>query len=262
MTDTTDGALVDLLGETRARVVGLVHRGPRTVAELAAELDLSDVAVRRHVHELEQDGLVEGRLEPASGRGRPGTRYQLTGRGERLFPDRSAALAGDLLEFLGSDEGLEGFLAWRRERQRARYAEAVQSRDVETRTRALAEQLTADGYEARVERTADERGRTVLRLTQEHCAIRQLAASYPQLCGAEEQMFADLLGAPLARTQTQAGGAGRCVCEIPLDEPAADDPTRNDPDDPHERHDPEEPNDRVTAGVETDRRDVGSRARF
>lgn len=219
VTATTDDALVDLLGETRARVVELVHARPRTVSELAAALELSDVAVRRHVRELVDDGLLEGHLERRSRRGRPGTRYALTERGERLFPDRSAALAGELLEFLETADELDRFLSWRRQRQRERYAQALEPvpDDVEWRAQALADELTADGYQAGVERTTDERGRTVLRLVQQHCAIRGLAEQRPELCGAEERLFGDLLGAGVIRRETQAGGATACVCDIPVE---------------------------------------------
>ena len=240
MTATTDGALVDLLGETRAKVVELVHQEPRTVSELATVLGLSDVAVRRHVRELVDRGLLEGYTERRPRRGRPGTRYVLTDKGERLFPDRSAALAGELLEFLDAEDDLDRFLAWRRGRQRARYARALNpavegpgagapavddpgagapvADGVERRVQALADELTADGYQAGVERTTDDEGRTVLRLVQQHCAIRSVAAERPELCDAEERLFGDLLGVGVVRRQTQAGGADTCVCDIPVGE--------------------------------------------
>ena len=43
---------------TRGQVLSLLRRGPRTVEELARELDLTDNAIRAHLATLERDGLV------------------------------------------------------------------------------------------------------------------------------------------------------------------------------------------------------------
>ena len=43
---------------TRARVVELLRREPRTVEQLAAALGVTDNAVRLHLGQLERDGIV------------------------------------------------------------------------------------------------------------------------------------------------------------------------------------------------------------
>lgn len=223
MSTELDQTLVDLLGDTRGQVVELLRGSPRTVAELAGDLEVSDVAVRRHLQALERDGFVSAETVRREGPGRPSSRYALTDRARRLFPDRSADLASDLLAYLEQVHGrkaLLGFLRWRQGRQQERYTEQVDAAaDTEGRVSQLAALLTADGFPSRVDTTEAPDGATVLQLRQEHCAIKEVAEDHPELCAYEAALFQQVLGARVSRRQTIAGGASACVCNIvPIDE--------------------------------------------
>lgn len=214
MSSTTANApLIDLLGETRAQIVGLLHDGAATVAELASAMQLTEVAIRRQVRELVADQLVTGRTMRASGPGRPAVRYSLTARGERLFPDRSSDLADDVLTFLYDERGkaeMIAFLRWRLKRQQAHYAGALDGIEtLDDRVERLAELLSQDGFLAEVD--ADTDG---FALTQTHCAIKEAAAAHPQLCAFEAALFREVLGAHVTRRQTIASGAPACVCHV------------------------------------------------
>jgi predicted ArsR family transcriptional regulator len=213
--------LIDLLGETRAQIVALLHDGDATVAELATATELTDVAIRRQLRELVGDGLVTGRSTPAVGPGRPAVRYELTARGERLFPDRSADLAEDVLTFLYDERGkneMIAFLRWRQKRQQEHYAGALDGiTELDDRVDRLAELLNADGFLAEV--TAAEDG---FALTQTHCAIKDAAAAHPQLCAFEAALFREVLGARVTRRETIASGSTACVCHV---EPRSTTPT-------------------------------------
>lgn len=214
MGTTPNTPLIDLLGQTRAQVVALLHDGCATVAELADAAEVSQVAVRRHLQALVADDLAEGRTTaPGSGPGRPAVHYRLTSRGERLFPDRSSDLADDVLTFLHDERGkseMIAFLRWRQKRQQAHYAGELDSSDgLGARVRQLAELLSEDGFLAEVATDAD--GYT---LTQKHCAIKDAAAAHPQLCAFEAALFRELLDARVTRRQTIAGGSTACVCHV------------------------------------------------
>jgi predicted ArsR family transcriptional regulator len=205
--------LIDLLGQTRAQVVALLHDGNATVADLAAAAGVSQVAIRRHLQALVADDLVDGQPVAAPGPGRPAVRYRLTPRGERLFPDRSSDLADDVLTFLHDERGkneMIAFLRWRQKRQQAHYAgELDDIEQFDTRVRRLAEMLSEDGFLAEVAVDAD--GYT---LTQKHCAIKDAAAAHPQLCAFEAALFREVLDARVTRRQTIAGGSTACVCHV------------------------------------------------
>lgn len=68
-------------GITRERILGLLRSGPKTVSELARELDYTDNAVRAHLELLESEDLVE-KGEPQRGVRKPHQSYALTSRAE------------------------------------------------------------------------------------------------------------------------------------------------------------------------------------
>jgi predicted ArsR family transcriptional regulator len=210
---TANAPLIDLLGETRAQIVGLLHDRAATVADLASATRLTEVAIRRQLRELVADQLVTGRTMRASGPGRPAVRYTLTARGERLFPDRSSDLADDVLTFLYDERGkaeMIAFLRWRLKRQQGHYAGALDGvEELDDRVERLAELLNQDGFLAEVDADADG-----LTLTQTHCAIKEAAAAHPQLCAFEAALFREVLGANVTRRQTIASGASACVCHV------------------------------------------------
>ena len=210
--------LIDLLGATRGQIVDVLRRRPSSVADLAGELGLSEVAIRRHLGVLEREGLVSATTVRRRGPGRPSSRYGLTARGRQLLPDNSAALADELLHFLQAEYGrseLLRFLRWRAQRHQSRYAAALAHLDtVGERAERLAELLSDDGFDARVEAVTVPDGATELQLTQGHCALESVATEHPELCAFEASLFRRLLGAPLSRRETIAGGAGACVCHI------------------------------------------------
>jgi predicted ArsR family transcriptional regulator len=210
--------LVDLLGETRAQVVDLLRPGPRPVAELAQRLGLTEPAVRRHLAALESDGLVRSETVRREGPGRPAAQYALSERGRRLYPDRSAEIANELLDELEAEHGrgaLLAFLRKRQARQAQRYSDALAGiTDLEERAARLAELLSEDGFLASSSALPAPDGRTLLQLFQGHCAISDVAAAHPEICAYEAALFRDLLGGRLSRRQTIAGGASTCVCTI------------------------------------------------
>lgn len=211
-------ALVDLLGETRAQVVELVRQRPQGVAELAAQLGMSEAGVRKHLAVLEADGFLSAETVRRDGPGRPASRYALTAKARRLYPDQSAAFASDLMDYLEAEHGrkaLLGFLRWRQERQTTRVGERLAGAEsTQERAERLAAVLTDEGFMAGVETVTAPDGATVLELTQTHCAIAEVAHEHPELCAYEAALFQRVLGAPVSRRQTIAGGANACVCVI------------------------------------------------
>lgn len=210
--DRVARSLVSLLGEQRAQIVQLLRRhGDASVAELAAHLGISEVATRRHLGLLEDEGLVAARTVKQP-RGRPPARYHLTDAASRLFPQRYDRLASEVLDFLADEHGREGlhaFLRWRLEREVAGLREAVTADDLHSRLQQLAAALSDAGFEASV--TPDGEGFTLI---QDHCAIEDVAREHPEVCAFEAATFSQVLGrdVTLSRRQTLAGGSRACVC--------------------------------------------------
>lgn len=207
-------SLVRLLGQTRATIITTLRDEPATVARLAELLDISEVATRRHLTVLEDDGFITSRTVRQQGRGRPAAWYELTEDAEQLFPHRYDRLASEVLDFLTEEHGRSGlraFLRWRLERETADLREAVTAEDLHERLGQLADALSDAGFAAEVQPDADG-----FRLVQNHCTIADVAKEHPEVCAYEAAAFSQALGqdVTLSRRDTLATGAGACVCSV------------------------------------------------
>jgi len=220
---TTSASLVGLLGATRAALVERLHRGgSQSAAQLAAHLGISEVATRRHLSVLLEEGLVEEREQRPSG-GRPAACFDLTERATRLFPQSYDRFANEVLDFLTAEHGQDGllaFLRWRVDREVGALADAIQDGPLEERVQRLAEALTSAGFGADVVTEAAE-GRApgmlpTIRLVQHHCVIAEVAREHPEVCDYEAAAFSRVLGTDvqLSRQATIADGAQACVCTV------------------------------------------------
>jgi predicted ArsR family transcriptional regulator len=208
---------------TRDRVArSILDNGPSSAATLAERLDLTPAAVRRHLDHLLADGLVEAREERVygpRGRGRPAKVFSLTDSGRHVFYQAYDDLAVTALRFIAESGGEQavaefarGRVAELEERYRALVDAAPESRKAEV----LAQALTTDGYAASTLAAAAGE-----QLCQHHCPVAHAAAQFPQLCEAETEVFARLLGKHVQRLATIAHGDGVCTTHIPSTRPTS-----------------------------------------
>jgi len=206
---------------TRDRVARTVlENGPTTAAALALQVGLTPAAVRRHLDALLADGLIEER-EPRSsavrGRGRPARLFAVTEAGRDSFDQAYDDLAASALRFVAESGGREAVAAFARQRVaelEARYRPVVEAAEPEARTQALAEALTGDGYAAST-RPAGSGAAMGEQLCQHHCPVAHVAQQFPELCEAETEVFARLLGTHVQRLATIAHGDGVCTTHVP-----------------------------------------------
>ena len=188
---------------------------------LGERLGLTPAAVRRHLDALLSEGMIEvrrARPQAHRGRGRPAKLFAITDAGRSTFVHAYDDLATNALRFLAETVGEEAVAEFAR-RQLAdlerRLGPAVQSAPPEERVRALAEALSADGYAASASKVAG--GGPLAggeQLCQQHCPVAHVAAVFPQLCEAETEAFARLLGTPVQRLATIAHGDGVCTTHV------------------------------------------------
>jgi predicted ArsR family transcriptional regulator len=195
----------------------LLEDGAATAATLAQRLGVTPAAVRRHLEAMVAQGAVEAR-EAASGvargRGRPAKVFALTDAGRAPFAQAYDDLASHALRYLAATMGEEAVAEFARARVadlERRYAPVVAATDPADRPRVLAEALRADGYAA----SARAVGAAGAQLCQHHCPVAHVAAEFPQLCEAETEVFARLLGTHVQRLATIAHGDGVCTTHVP-----------------------------------------------
>ncbi|MFP5333759.1 MAG: helix-turn-helix transcriptional regulator [Actinomycetes bacterium] len=231
----------DTDARTRDRVArAVLERGPVTASELAAELGITPAAVRRHLERMLDEGLVDAREAPSfgpRGRGRPARQFVLTDAGHAAMTTAYDDLASSALRFLAEREGREAVEAFAKARiadLERRYAPVVDAagHDVRSRTEALAEALSADGYAASTRPLPVAGPAAAAQLCQGHCPVQHVAAEFPELCEAETEAFSRLLGVHVQRLATLAHGEHVCTTHVPTTAPAA---VR-----PHSQHDPQQ----------------------
>ena len=207
---------------TRERVARtILENGPSTAADLARRLDLTPAAVRRHLDHLTFEGVVESRDQKVygtRGRGRPAKVFALTEAGRDSFEQQYDDLAVLALRFLSETQGEEAVVEFAR--RRVAFVErdyaAVMAIDPDlTPAEALARVFTQQGYAASVRDLPLASGQSVPQLCQQHCPVSHVAHEFPQLCEAETEAIASVLGTHVQRLATIAHGDGVCTTCIP-----------------------------------------------
>lgn len=187
-------------------LVALKRSQPLTAKELAATFGMTPNAFRRHLKELEDEGLV-GYSREVRGVGQPAFSYRLTEAGERLFPSHYDVILSEALETVREKYGTNAVVDIFRARWATIAAEAgpeLALLPLPERTRRLAQLLSSLGYMAE----AEDRGQP--RLREHHCTIRSLVERFPEVCAAEERFIGEILGADVVRHTHIAKGANCC----------------------------------------------------
>lgn len=211
---------------TRDRVLQAIsERGPITAATLADDLGLSPPAVRRHLENLADAGLIAERevSHTTRGRGRPARAFVLTDGGHQALESDYDHLATQALRFLADEAGepavrrfAEARVGELEQRYAAELAEA--GADTTARVDALVGALTRDGFAASA-RPVGEPGSaspfTGIQLCQGHCPVQHAAREFPQFCDAETDAFSRLLGVHVQRLATLAHGDHVCTTFVP-----------------------------------------------
>ena len=207
---------------TRNRVArSILANGPSTAVDLGKRLKMTPAGVRRHLDALLAEHLVEARQQRTygqRGRGRPAKVFALTDRGRGVFYQAYDQLAVEALKFLADSAGndaVEGFARKRVAELADRFRERLDGVPAEERPTLLARLLTEEGYAATVRETGKVPA-VGQQLCQHHCPVAHVAEQFPQLCEAETEAFAELLGTHVQRLATIAHGDGVCTTFIPM----------------------------------------------
>lgn len=202
------------LSSSKRRIVDTLKRRPLTGPELASRFDLTPEAVRQHLNDLADHGLVRSSPRPSERAGRPPVEWSLTELALDLFPDRHADLTVSLIGAIRAtvgDDGLQAVVAARTADQLRDYRRRL--RGATDKVAALAQIRTDEGYMAEVTEAPDGRGRF---LVEHHCPICDAATACQGLCRAELELFQGVLGRSVTVTREQhlLSGDERCVYRI------------------------------------------------
>jgi DeoR family transcriptional regulator, suf operon transcriptional repressor len=191
----------------------LLKQGQSTAQELADRLAITPQAIRRHLKDLAQDGLILHQPVP-SNMGRPNHRYELSPAGRRQFPDRYDDFSMALLDTLAqtvSQEQMSSILRQQWQHKAQAYRSRVGTGNLQERVARLVEIRKTEGYMAECHLVEANDPTAGFVLTEYNCAIAQIAESYPIVCGHELEMFTIALpDCTIERTHWLVGGEHRC----------------------------------------------------
>jgi predicted ArsR family transcriptional regulator len=213
-------------GHTRRAIVRLLlESGSITAGEIGDQLGLSAAGVRRHLDAMIEAGDAESTAAATwqqAGRGRPAKRYRLTAAGraklDHSYDDLAAAAMRQLRE-IGGEEAVQAFARRRIDGILADVAPADSAEDAEVEAAAerVASALTKAGYVATTTRVGGPiHG---VQICQHHCPVSHVAEEFPELCEAEQQAMAEVLGTHVQRLATIVNGNCACTTHVPLTVP-------------------------------------------
>ncbi|MGV0718388.1 metalloregulator ArsR/SmtB family transcription factor [Mycolicibacterium sp. XJ662] len=201
----------------------LLESGPITAGEIGERLGISAAGVRRHLDALMEAGDAQASAAAAwqhSGRGRPAKRYRLTAAGRaklgHRYDDLAAAAMRQLRE-IGGDDAVRTFARQRIDSILSGVTGGAD--DVETTADQVAAALTEAGYATTTTPVAGPVDG--IQLCQHHCPVSHVAEEFPELCEAEQEAFAEVLGTHVQRLATIVNGDCACTTHVPLAEKSA-----------------------------------------
>ena len=208
-----NSAFGDQLQPTRRKIIlALKQRGGLTAAELAEQLGITSMGVRRHLTMLERDRLVRYELAQR-GKGRPSYVYHLSPEADNLFPKNYASLANELLSYLAADDDQHVIeLFDQRAQRRIRQAQSkLGGKSLVERVAGLADILRIEGYLAE---WAQVDANTFL-LSEHNCAVHDVAQEFRAACGSELTFLQAVLpDADVTREHHMMGGDMMCAYRI------------------------------------------------
>lgn len=201
----------------------LLKQGQANTHELSEQLQVTPQAIRRHLKDLETEGLILFE-SVQSGTGRPQHVYQLSRAGRDRFPDHHDTFAIDLLDTLSETVGQEQMRVILRkqwERKALEYQQKLGRGTLAERVAKLVKLREAEGFMAEyypMPEDADPMKATRFILTEYNCAISQVAETFPSVCDNELEMFAVALkDCQVERTHWLVNGEHRCGYLIEAD---------------------------------------------
>lgn len=193
------------------------REGMASIDDAVEHTGLSKTTLREHLLKLERDGYII-RDYLRMGPGRPSLQYQLTSKGNNLYPSGEAAMLKDLLNYLKSkdeDDTLEEFFEafWEKRIKKARERmDETSEDDFKKRLEALVKMLEEEGFMPEFEIDEEEQH---LELKECNCPYSDVVKQTRLPCKLEAMFFEELFG-QAERTSHIADGDYSCTYNIPI----------------------------------------------
>ena len=199
-----------LLESTRGRILELLQPRDHTVNELAAELKLTDNAVRAHLLRLVRDGLIrQSGIQP--GFRKPHATYALTAHAEQIFPKAYGPLLDLVLTVFARKLSPQELRAGMREvgkKVASEHLLELEGKSREQRINAALGILKELGGAATFHKID---GKHLIRGN--GCPLAAATAHHPEACLIAESLLSRIIGVPV-KERCRHEGAPSCCFEV------------------------------------------------
>lgn len=180
---------------TGGRILELLRRGPKTVDELAAALEVTRTAVQSQLATLQRDELIEQR-GTRRGASKPARTYGITMQAELLFSRAYIPILTQLIHVLGQRLSAAEFDTIMHEvGRRAMAGHATAARGPLAERVATASSLLNElGGLSEVD---EEDGLYIIR--SHGCPLAAATAEHPEVCNALESMLSEFVGSQVTK---------------------------------------------------------------
>ncbi|TVX93442.1 helix-turn-helix transcriptional regulator [Paenibacillus agilis] len=202
---------------TKDKIVNLLKKEVvLTVNELKELLDITHMAVRKHLIVLEKDGLLVTN-EVRQPMGRPIQTYSLSEKAEALFPKNydgiSIEFLHDIKELYGN-EAIQRLFDKRQERLTNEYHTRMHSKTASEKMTEMVHIQNEKGYMAGYSQIDDN----TYELVEYNCPILSVAREYKTACHCETDMLKHVLDADdISRTCCRTDGDNFCKFVVTFD---------------------------------------------
>ncbi len=205
---------------TKQKLLNILKKDQKlTIKEIMAYFTISEIAVRRHIHELIQQGFLKQQSIKQK-IGRPYYTYKLTEKGHATFPNENETLPLEILQDLEAIQGqqaVKNVLAQRMERERAQFLEEVELESFDQRIATIVRIQEDKGFMIEYDQNND--GDYEIR--NYNCPIINIASKYQQVCSNEKQVLGEVFPSSkvISRSCIATGGKlCKWVITKPLEE--------------------------------------------
>jgi len=197
---------------TRGRIVDLLRRSSRTVDELAAELEITDNAVRLHLGMLERDGVVRSRgVRREGGVGKPATIYEIAPDADPLFSNAYLPFLSTLLAALADRMSVRELRALMRDVGQRLAGDAKQGDgSLQARAELASRVLNELGGLTTIETTQSDR----VAIRGCGCPLSVAVCQREEVCVAVQTMLGEITGAQVKEQCDRSGERPQCCFEL------------------------------------------------
>ncbi len=202
---------------TRERILELLKKEVSlSVNDLTERLNITHMAVRKHLAILENDELIKS-TEIKQTMGRPLLAYSLTDKGDHAFPKNYEGITVEFLkdiEEIHGEEAINLLFEKREYRLTQEYKNRMHQKTTSEKIEEIVKIQNEKGYMASVNKLDDG----TFELIEYNCPIYSIAREFKTACRCETEMFKTVLETEhVRRVSCKTEGDHHCKFKLKLD---------------------------------------------